>query len=225
MDKRELKEEIDAASTINHSNLLHYTKEGMSWRNDNIVINKGKLFDLIDQLDEPEVLSTDWIKDNQSMWTSIHGAEYYVPANKLYGKLVPKQEEAEKVVVPDFVDRWLKRSKGHFESIYRAIGYLSSYGYDDYDDDGDDYKVYEWLPGNEEVFVLAWNHGSTVEEKKYEVKDKHGCFILIKNLDGEVINAYSKVVYKNNGQLTEQEIKDYDERYWPFAVPVEEVSE
>src|SRR5699024_9018172 len=46
-------------------------------------------------LDEPEVLSSDWIKDNQLMWTSIHGAEYYVPANKLYGKIVPKQEITE----------------------------------------------------------------------------------------------------------------------------------
>src|SRR5699024_2309481 len=46
----------------------------------------------INQLDEPEVLSSDWIKDNQLMWTSIHGAEYYVPANKLYGKIVAKQE-------------------------------------------------------------------------------------------------------------------------------------
>src|SRR5699024_2122206 len=46
----------------------------------------------INQLDEPEVLSSEWIKDNQLMWTSIHGAEYYVPANKLYGKIVPKQE-------------------------------------------------------------------------------------------------------------------------------------
>src|SRR5699024_5440008 len=32
----------------------------------------------INQLDEPEVLSSDWIKDNQLMWTNIHGAEYYV---------------------------------------------------------------------------------------------------------------------------------------------------
>ena len=64
-----------------------------------------------------------------------------------------------------------------------------------------------------------------LKEKKYEVKDKHGCFLLTKNSEGEVINAYSKVVYKNKGQLTEQEIKDYDDRFWPFAVPVEELEE
>lgn len=63
-----------------------------------------------------------------------------------------------------------------------------------------------------------------LKEKKYEVKDKHGCFILIKNLDGEVINAYGKTVYKQSKQLTEQEIKDYDERYIPFMVPVDEVN-
>ena len=64
-----------------------------------------------------------------------------------------------------------------------------------------------------------------LKEKKYEVKDKNDCFLLTKNSEGEVINAYSKVVYKNKGQLTEQEIKDYDERFWPFAVPVEELEE
>lgn len=52
--------------------------------------------DWLNQLDEPEVLSSDWIKDNQLMWTSMHGVEYYVPANKLYGKIVPKQEKEQK---------------------------------------------------------------------------------------------------------------------------------
>src|SRR5699024_7263984 len=49
----------------------------------------------INQLDEPEVLSSDWIKDNQLVRTSIHGAEYYVPAIKLQNLLVPKQEEVD----------------------------------------------------------------------------------------------------------------------------------
>ena len=52
----------------------------------------AKALDLINQLDEPEVLSSDWIKDNQLMWASLGGVEYYVPVNKLYGKIVPDQE-------------------------------------------------------------------------------------------------------------------------------------
>lgn len=219
MDKRELKEEIDAASTINHSNLLHYTKEGMSWRNDNIVINKGKLFDLIDQLDEPEVLSTDWIKDNQSMWTSIHGAEYYVPANKLYGKLVPKQEEAEKVVVPEFVGEWIEECKRGLKSLYGALK-----------GPGGDGKLEEWLfiSPNQKTFARAWLDGYTVKEKTYRVLDKEGC-VLIRRYGETVRRVTSKVEpneYPESKRgvlaLTEQEIKDYDERFWPFAVPVEE---
>ena len=79
--------------------------------------------------------------------------------------------------------------------------------------------------GEEERFVKAWLAYPNIEvekEQKYEVKDKNDCFLLTKNSEGEVVNAYSKVVYKNKGQLTEKEIKDYDERFWIFAVPVEE---
>ena len=80
----------------------------------------GKLFSRdyilrkIDQLDEHEVLSSDWIKDNQLVWPNIHGSEYYVPSNELYGKLVPKQEEANEF------DRILLK---HIHDVYEQYGY------------------------------------------------------------------------------------------------------
>ena len=78
---------------------------------------------LINQLDEPEVLSSDWIKDNQLMWTSIHGAEYYVPANKLYGKIVPKQEITEE-------QAWeIIHGKYGDEALQNNIDYVESQGY------------------------------------------------------------------------------------------------
>ena len=67
------------------------------------------------QLDEPEVLSSDWIKDNQSMWTRTHWPEYYVPANKLYGKVVPKQEEVDRAYKDGY-------EKGKEHTFYK--GYL-----------------------------------------------------------------------------------------------------
>src|SRR5699024_1205021 len=77
----------------------------------------------LEDLDEPEVLSSDWIKDNQLMWTSIHGAEYYVPANKLYGKIVPKQEITEE-------QAWeIIHGKYGDEVLQNNIDYVESQGY------------------------------------------------------------------------------------------------
>ena len=80
--------------------------------------------DWLNQLDEPEVLSSDWIKDNQLMWTSIHGAEYYVPANKLYGKIVPKQEEITEEQAWEVI-----HGKYGDEVLQNNIDYVESQGY------------------------------------------------------------------------------------------------
>jgi len=172
--------------------------------------------DLIDQLDEPEVLSPDWIKDNQLMWTSARGVDYYVPADKLYGLLVPKQDEPEKVVVPEFVGEWIEECKRGLKSIYGALK-----------GPGGDGKLEEWLfiSPNQKTLARAWLDGYEVEkEKKYRVKDKN-VFMLFK-LDGKVVPTAEHFIVSTTSNiendLTEQEIKDYDERYWPFAVPVEE---
>ncbi|WP_373782238.1 DUF1642 domain-containing protein [Jeotgalibaca porci] len=65
------------------------------WKNENIKINKGRLFYLIDQLDEPETLSQEWIDKNKvaridnlrKMTTSD-----VVTVEKLKNLLVPKQD-------------------------------------------------------------------------------------------------------------------------------------
>ncbi len=130
--------------------------------------------------------------------------------------LINQLDEPKKPVIPQFVAGWIDVAKSrHFTLFQAMVEYADT-----------DIKEWIWKYYNSDLFGKAWSAYPNIEvekEQKYEVKDKHGCFILIKNLDGEVINAYSKVVNKKNGQLTEQEIKDYDERYVPFMVPVEEV--
>ena len=54
----------------------------------------NKIMSLIDQLDEPETLSSDWIDENKK-YNGVHDIGYYIPVNKLYGKIMPKQEEVE----------------------------------------------------------------------------------------------------------------------------------
>jgi uncharacterized protein (DUF1919 family) len=128
---------------------------------------------------------------------------------------VPKQELP---VIPQFVAKKLERY-GSLQKMLVEEHYAE--GTEEIDDD----TLADWIDKNFKTLCKAESNGYTVEEKKYEVKDKNDCFLLTKNSEGEVINAYSKVVYKNKGQLTEQEIKDYDERFWIFAVPVEELEE
>ena len=96
-------------------------------------------------------------------------------------------------------------------------------------------KTIRWMQDfNEEAFVNMFLHGYTVEkERKYYVLDKENATLLKKSAVGEGIaksvgtNIYNAKSWKNEEeyQLTEQEIKDYDERYWPFAVKVEELKE
>ena len=133
-------------------------------------------------------------------------------------KLIDQFEESKKPAVPEFVAEWYEKNRfsGWWNWLYK-------WGKEPIEDELEK-RVHDWfIDYHEYDFVDMHRFGYTVEkEKKYRVKDKNDCFLLIKNLDGEVINAYGKVVYEKSEQLTEQEIKDYDERFWPFA---EEVSE
>ena len=64
----------------------------------------------------------------------------------------------------------------------------------------------------------------TLEEKLYYVLDKQGKTLLMNFMDVKVCSSGGYEVHDGNKymyQLTEKQIKDYDERYFAFAVPVE----
>ena len=62
------------------------------------------------------------------------------------------------------------------------------------------------------------------EEQKYYVIDKEDNILLIRGYGGIEKADNLKITNSGGGalKLTEQEIKDYDPRYWAFAEPVEE---
>lgn len=65
------------------------------------------------------------------------------------------------------------------------------------------------------------------EEQKYYVIDKEDNILLLRGYEG-IEKADNLKIFNSGGgalKLTEQEIKDYDPRYWPFAVKVEELEE
>ena len=93
-----------------------------------------------------------------------------------------------------------------------------------------------WLEsdaGNYDKLIDAENNGYEVEEEKlYYTVDEKGQTILFNSqergilrsngIDLEIVLSEYEHAPSNIYQLTEKQIKDYDERYWPFAVEVAE---
>ncbi|OFR85927.1 DUF1642 domain-containing protein [Enterococcus sp. HMSC067C01] len=140
-------------------------------------------------------------------------------------------DEPQKPVVPKFVAEWIEQAKKERQSLYEAMYNIeSSTYYHKYDN-----ATYQWMfegalhDEHQELFAEAYMHGYEVEkEPLYEVII--GDLYLIKKFNNRndfcfdtscSLCAWEKSAY----QLTEAEIKAIDERYWPFAVPVEEEAE
>lgn len=86
-------------------------------------------------------------------------------------------------------------------------------------------KEYDWISANDEMFARAWLDGYTVaEEQKYYVDLDMAAYVAKWNGDDQV-DIYTDDIFGSDEFeffLTEQEIKNYDERFWPFAEPAEQ---
>lgn len=84
-------------------------------------------------------------------------------------------------------------------------------------------KAIHWKDDNAEDFARAWLDGYEVEKPQlFKLIFPNSTAVLQK--DGE-LNSFADTVYKRyliENAMTEQEIKSIDERYWQFAVPVED---
>ena len=174
---------------------------------------------LAHQLDEPEVLSQEWIDNNV---VHIRGLGDIFEAENVENLLVPKQELP---VIPKFVAEYLCRAKADV-TLMRVLELANTRNELPKWD-----KEYDWISANDETFARAWLYGFTVEEEqKFYVLDKEDATLLKKSAAGEGVaksvgtNIYNVKSWKDEEkyQLTEQEIRDYDERYWAFAVEVAE---
>ena len=123
--------------------------------------------DWLNQLDEPEVLSQEWIDENKtSIDRKLDGAPIYkVREELLQNLLVPKQELP---VIPKFVAEWIEETKP-YNSLRVAFEYIAQRKRDNHDD-----KLALWVEeGNSETFAKAWLDGYTIEqEPKYYAKIK-----------------------------------------------------
>ncbi|HBK4580102.1 TPA: DUF1642 domain-containing protein [Enterococcus faecium] len=139
--------------------------------------------------------------------------------------IIKQLDEPQKPVVPKFVAEWFEDNKDALDlAIFMAIREL--------DDEEWPHKTdfENWLDVAEnksiETLIHMKNGYEVEKEPLYEVII--GDLYLIKKFNNRndfcfdtscSLCAWEKSAY----QLTEAEIKAIDERYWAFAVPVEEV--
>ncbi|NSV01825.1 DUF1642 domain-containing protein [Enterococcus faecalis] len=137
----------------------------------------------------------------------LRGANYAVEKAI---SLAKQLDEPKKVVVPQVVADWIKYAKQQ--------GYEFMQSYDPKKmfypiNDGLD----KWINDNEETFAHAWLDG-------YEVMKEPLYYVKLPEI-GYMRFGY-RYFYSEDVEeakkYTEQEIKAIDERYWPFAVKVEE---
>lgn len=143
-----------------------------------------------------------------------------------YAYVLKKYDEFHKpVVVPNFVAEWIKETKEKGYPLAYAINCSKG-------------ELGKWLHGcgtdteteeNQELFAEAWLEGYTVEEEqRYYVMNNKDYFLLAKStVYGIVFSTGGNFTLEDTDnssvtfELTEEEIKDYDERYMAFAIPVE----
>ena len=130
---------------------IEWLKKEISKR-DKGTIYTCDLMCLINNLDEPEVLSHEWIRNNQER----KGVHFFVNVTKLQNLLVPKQELP---VVPKHVAEWITRYREKYD-LYPALRLLENntlvWG-----------QIYEWYRMNTHTFVNAYLTGEYEEKPLY----------------------------------------------------------
>ncbi|HAA6206806.1 TPA_asm: hypothetical protein GGA86_13880 [Listeria monocytogenes] len=148
--------------------------------------------------------------DTQKCKVQIDG--FPVTVTKLQKYLV-KVEGAE-LVLPQFADDWIKHCKQREYDLACLL---------DYEDSDMSAEMYEWLissADNQELLARAWLDGYEVEkEPLYYVKLPYFGYVT-NRMDYTLSQSKTDAV-----MLTESKIKRMDERYWQFAVLVEEVED
>ncbi|MGY4756860.1 DUF1642 domain-containing protein [Lactococcus lactis subsp. lactis] len=126
-------------------------------------------------------------------------------------------------VVPECVAEFIEDCKKEGDCLFGVFADATRVEHDMPD------LVYFWLGdegNNDELFARAWLDGYTVEKpqlfyialpKVYGLSDS----TFVSKAESGIISEFTKG--KDYAlKLTEQEIKSIDERYWQFAVPVED---
>ena len=146
-------------------------------------------------------------------------------------RIIKRYDELHKpAVIPKCVADWIEEIKKNDKTLVFAISYIYDENEGVNQPDEEINKIYCWIESydNDETFTRAWLDGYEVEdEQKYYVLDSED-IPLLEKVGNQVQKATSELSIYEKGRdnsrfkLTEQEIKNYDARFWPFAEPVEQ---
>src|SRR5699024_5009307 len=166
-EETEEKKNIEWLKSAIQQNLDFYNDNDEEWQMAKVRAY-AKSLDLINQLDEPEVLSQEWISENveydyfDSIYDSgrLSSATAIIKPENLQNLLVPKQKLP---VIPKFVAEWIEEAKGRHHSLYEAMAdYCSP-------------EMNQWIQDfyHSDLFAKAWLNGYEIEqEPKYYAKIK-----------------------------------------------------
>ena len=110
-DIKWLKEEVDKLNLV----VTEFESDGMCYMDRAVSVTQ--VYDLIDELDEPEVLSQEWVRNNQER----KGVHFFVNVTKLQNLLVPEHISE---MIPEDVAESITRAFD-VETIARTIEILS----------------------------------------------------------------------------------------------------
>ena len=123
-------------------------------------------------------------------------------------------------VIPEHVANWIIRHRDIYD-LYPALRSLES-------NSMRLERTYKWYRENTHTFVNAYLTGEyEVEEQRYYALDSDD-IPLLERVGNQIQRATTELSIYEKGRdnsrfkLTEQEIKGYDKRYWPFAEPAEQ---
>ena len=173
----------------------------------------------------------DWLEEKKrdSTYSYLNNGKLINPRPDIEKELqlvIKKYDELHKpVALPKYVADWIKEEHGTMSNWKLPSGFISDSKYKK------DQRRYKWsqVEGNMDKFMSALINSYEVEkEPLYYVINNENYFLLAKDkAHGFVFSTGGNSRLgglKNSSakfELTEQEIKDYDPRYWAFAEPVE----
>lgn len=169
--------------------------------------------------------------NRKERWSDVRYQTLRNVAQKIYQLDEPEVLSQELPVIPKYVADWIEAERGTMSNWKLPSGFISDSKYKK------DQRRYKWsqVEGNMDKFMSALINGYEVEKEKLyvvELSNSNGRFgkyenVFLNKRDGIVFIDSSRLFVndiKKYSQyaLTEKEIKDYDERYWSFAVEVSE---
>ena len=172
----------------------------------------------------------DWLEEKKrdSTYSYLNNGKLIIPSDDIEKELdlvIKKYDELSKpVVIPKYVADWIEINKG-FRSISWLLNYLNIVEY------SHELTLWCFESGNDDnlhKLARAWLDGYEVEEEqRYYALDSDD-IPLLERVGNQIqratteLNIYEKGRDNSRFKLTEQEIKGYDKRYWPFAEPAEQ---